>query len=306
MTDQPSPALGAETPLARTTWRAPRERAAIWRIVVGLLLILAVYLGLNATAFVAFALIRGIDRADMTAAEAAVASSPSSALLLFLTFVPMLIAPLVAVRLVHREPAGTLIGPPRRVLRDFAFAAGTVAVLYGVALGLWSLGAETRPNLPVGIWLLLLPVTLTVVGIQTLAEELVFRGYLQRYLAARFAHRAVWLVLPSLLFAGLHYDPVMMGPSAGHAVVAALVFGLAAGDLTARTGSIGAAWGLHFANNAVALAILATDGTITGLALRVTPYDVSEIVGSPLLVLADILPLAAVWAWLRWRLGRSR
>jgi uncharacterized protein len=48
-------------------------------------------------------------------------------------------------------------------------------------------------------------------------------------------------------------------------VGAAATFGLIAADLTARTGSIGAAWGFHFANNTMAITILATDGTITGL-----------------------------------------
>jgi uncharacterized membrane protein len=51
------------------------------------------------------------------------------------------------------------------------------------------------------------------------------------------------------------------------------VFALCAADLTARTGTIGAAWGFHFANNAVAILFLALEGPLSGLALYTLPMD---------------------------------
>ena len=78
-----------------------------------------------------------------------------------------------------------------------------------------------------------------------------------------------------------------------------MLFGLFAADLTAATGSIGAAWGFHFVNNVVALAVLATDGTITGLALYLTPYaaDGEEI--ARFAIVADVAMLTVAWALCR-------
>ena len=53
-------------------------------------------------------------------------------------------------------------------------------------------------------------------------------------------------------------------------------FGLVAADLTERTGSLGAAMGFHFANNLLALFIVSIKGTLTGLALYVTPWGLAD------------------------------
>jgi uncharacterized protein len=124
-----------------------------------------------------------------------------------------------------------------------------------------------------------------------------FRGYMQTQLAARFRSPIVWLLLPSLLFGIVHSDPATAGDNVWMVVGSAAVFGLIAADLTARTGSIGAAWGFHFANNVVAIAILATGGTITGLALWVTPYTLAEYEATLAAVLLDVGMLVVAW-WL--------
>ncbi len=102
-------------------------------------------------------------------------------------------------------------------------------------------------------------------------------------------------MLPSVLFGLLHYDAAM-GPAAWHIVLATLIFGLIAADLTAATGSLAAAWGLHFANNASALLLLATEGTLPGLALYRTPYAASEAGG---LVVWDVVVLLIGWGLAR-------
>lgn len=278
--------------------RPARIRPAAWRIGLGILLIAAVYLGLNLIGFAALALIEGFDVAAMAVAKLAVASTPGTALALLATFLPMALGPMVAVVLLHRRSPGTLFGPARKTAAHFAISVAVLLTVHLVVILLTDANMGVG-NLPLPIWLLLLPVTIAGVALQTLAEELVFRGYLQQQLAVRFAWRAVWMMLPSLLFAALHFTPETMGQAAPYAVGAAFLFGLIAADLTARTGSIGAAWGIHFANNILAIALLSTQGTITGLALRVTQYHIRDMPVVSVLALADLLPLVFAWLVLR-------
>ena len=131
---------------------------------------------------------------------------------------------------------------------------------------------------------------------QVTAEELLFRGYLQQQLAARFRSPVIWLVLPSAAFGILHFDHGTFGNNAWLVVAATAVFGLIAGDVTARTGNIGAATGLHAANNFLALFLVAPDGYLTGTNLFVFPFHVSDAAAvRPFLVL-DLLSLLAAYA----------
>ena len=97
-------------------------------------------------------------------------------------------------------------------------------------------------NMAVSTWLLWLPVALVAVVLQTGAEELLFRGYLQSQLAARFRSQAIWLLIPSILFGFAHFGPGLPLNAALGYVVFATLFGLMAADLTSRTGTIGDHW----------------------------------------------------------------
>jgi hypothetical protein len=109
--------------------------------------------------------------------------------------------------------------------------------------------------------------------IQTGAEEVLFRGYMQQQLAARFSSPIMWMMLPSAIFAALHYQPEIMGDNTWLMMGAVFVFAVLAADLTAVTGNIGAAWAMHFVNNALAILVVATDGPLSGLALYIAPIS---------------------------------
>jgi len=160
---------------------------------------------------------------------------------------------------------------------------------------IWSLNFDAAMNLDLSLWLSFLPLAVCGLLIQTGAEELAFRGYLQQQLAARFRTPIAWLILPSVVFGLVHLDPSRFGANAWLMVVAATMFGLVAADLTARTGSIGAAWGFHFANNCIAVLFLATEDTITGLSLYLTPYSASDSDLPVSLMLADVALLVVAW-----------
>ncbi len=288
----------------------PAAPPQLWRILLGVGLISGLYIGLNTLGFAGYALLAGRAALGNLMASLSVASTPRTVLILMATFVPLALATYAVHRLLHRRTGPGLAGPRAYLAHDFAIAAlVTVAVLGLPALLIALFGAAPpQRNLPAGLWLALLPLACLALGVQTLAEELLFRGYLQRQLAARLGPapwaRAIWLGLPALLFGALHLDPARMGAAAPYAVAAATLFGLIAADLTARTGGIGAAWGVHFANNMLAVTVLATSGTITGLARWVTPYDIAEVAVSPGLALLDALPLVAIWLLLRRLLPR--
>lgn len=275
-----------------------RQRPQLWRLVVGFVLAIVIYIAWTVGVIAAAYFIVARGQNPLLWAQALVeAKEPGGTLLILLTFVGMALGPMAAARLLHRRPARTLFGPRVRTVRDFVTAAGIVFAVLAVGLGLWSLEYDAVENVPLSTWAMLLPITLLGLLVQTGAEELVFRGYMQSQLAARFRSPVIWLLVPAFLFGFAHYDVATAGDNVWVVVGSACTFGLIAGDLTARTGSIGAAWGFHFANNTVALAILSTGGTISGLSRWVTPYTMAEYDVSVTGLLLDVGTLILAW-WL--------
>jgi len=282
-----------------------RARPQLWRTVLGLGVILLVYV--LWMLFMAGGVWLAVGGASVEGAlgEIGMGGDPVSLVLLLFTFTGMALGCFVAVRLLHARGAGTLFGRAPVVLRDFAVGAGIlagVAIVGGVPL---LLSIDTDPGVELRVWLVFLPMALAGLLVQTAAEELVFRGYLQQQLAARFASPVVWMLLPSVLFGLVHYAPAEMGPNTWHVVLATGVFGLVAADLTARSGSLGLAWGLHFANNVFAILFVTMGGSLDGLALFRLPFGPDDTEAMRPLIYGDIAALALTWGlcrlWLRAR-----
>ncbi|MFC6636344.1 CPBP family intramembrane glutamic endopeptidase [Sulfitobacter sediminilitoris] len=119
------------------------------------------------------------------------------------------------------------------------------------------------------------PVTFFVL-VQVSAEEIVFRGYVQQQLAARFKSPMIWMVLPSVLFALGHYLPDTAGENALIIAIWAGVFGILMADLTARSGSLGPAIAVHFWNNVSAMLIVSLPDELSGLALYLSPFSMED------------------------------
>jgi len=114
-----------------------------------------------------------------------------------------------------------------------------------------------------------------------------------------------------VMFGGLHY---WNGQGAAQGLVWAVwatALGLACADLTARTGTIGAAVGLHLANNAFALLVVHIAGwPSSGVALFLYPYQDPEIyaggleaLGQPQIIFeAIVLALTTYIMWLAARI----
>ena len=206
------------------------------------------------------------------------ATTPKAMLVNLYAFGIMAMALAVAVRLLHHRRWIGLIGAPGLALWDFIKVTKVLVIFQAVLFLLPTpFGLEMSLNMAVGLWLVYLPFTLIGVLIQTGTEELIFRGYLQSQLAARFKSAKVWIILPSVVFGLLHFNPSVDETAAWIVVFWAFCFGMAAADLTARSGTLGAAIALHFVNNAVIMAVVGAEGDFDGLALFTIPFDIADL-----------------------------
>jgi len=278
-----------------------RGRVQLWRLGGGLAVIFAVHFAVAAGVFAL--LVRLVPPGRLTAET--IGDTPLVMTLLLFSFAGLALGTWGAVRLLHRRGLASLIGHGPTALRHFVLGAGALMAVNLGALALVGPRLGLEPNLAPQVWLMWLPVALVGVLVQTGAEELVFRGYLQQQLAARFASPLLWMVAPSLAFGLLHHDPVNMGANTWTVVALTGVFGLMAADLTARSGTLGLAWGLHFANNCFALLVVSPAGTLSGLALYGTPFGLDDTTVMRALLLGDLALLLAVWGGCRLVLRRG-
>jgi membrane protease YdiL (CAAX protease family) len=282
-----------------------RAYPAIWRILIATITGVAVY-ALGAAMVLWFGIkplsgffpdLVGLDVYTLLYANG---GSPGQMVIILATFIPMGLAAFAMAAWHWRGPV-SLFGIREGFLRNFIIAiailaaANVVFVVVERVLGT----SEYLPNLALGDWAKHLIWALPLLFIQTTSEELVFRGYFQQQLAARFQNPIIWMILPSLLFGLGHFDDTIDLTLALLIVFATTLFGVIAADLTRVTGSLAAAMGLHFANNFVALLLVGVPGELSGLALYHAPFTMDD---TPILlnyILLDIAVLVAIWAVLR-------
>ncbi len=206
---------------------------------------------------------------------------------------------LVTRTLQGRNPVA-LLGRLDRAPRDFLRTARALLIFFAVLLAIPGNDWEGM-SLALGplAWLALLPVACLAVLIQTGAEEFLYRGYLQQSLGALHDHPAVWMVLPSALFGLAHYDPTIPWDATLAYMIWTAAFGLAAADLTARTGSLGAATGLHFAYNLPLVILFAPAGEMSGFSLFTLPTNWFD---EPMTALG--LGMDLIHLWMLWMVCR--
>ncbi len=279
-----------------------RPSASLLRLFGGMALIVVGVLALNFGLFQMLA-----QREDWSSLyyEVTEGTTARGMLLMLGTFVIPVAVLWVTLEMIHRRTLRSLIGPAPDTVRDF-FRTFANAILLFLAVMLIPMpeafgGGINQPFLD---WLLILPIGLGVLFIQIAAEELLFRGYLQSQLAARFNHPIVWMVLPSVIFGLLHLSTETYGSNAWPIAIWAMVFGMMAADLTARAGNLGPALALHFANNITSILIFGMKDHWNGLALMEAgfgPQD-TDILANALLLEAPVL----LCLWLVGRIAIKR
>jgi len=222
----------------------------------------------------------------------------AEALVVLLAFVGWLFVLSATVARLHRRG---LVG-----LCSNTGCAGLVGPFLRVAPALLALNAlllvvqfastdlSVSPNQPLGLWLGLLPLATGAVLLQVSTEELVFRGYIQQHFSAFLPRPWMWIGVPALAFGAMHYNAAA-GDSGPWLLLAAVLFGLCAGDLVARTGSLGPAIALHFCTNFSALVVVGLDGGMSGLALYTYPFDITDADTITRLMPAETLAIVINW-----------
>ncbi len=255
---------------------AAKPRSELWRLLLGVVGIVSLYLALALIYQQAIVTIWSDEPGFRY--ELITGSSPRAMYALLFSFGLITLSVFLVVQTLHGRSPLSVMGPLILAVPQFI---RVTAMLVGLGVLLMVLppygyGEPLVPALAPGLWGLLLPFSLVAVFVQISAEEIFFRGYLQQQLGARFRSPLVWMVLPSTLFAIGHYQPSEAGSNAVMIALWAGLFGMLMADLTARAGTIGPALAVHFVNNASAILITSLPDSLGGLALFHTPFGIGD------------------------------
>ncbi|HEY0275717.1 MAG TPA: CPBP family intramembrane glutamic endopeptidase [Paenirhodobacter sp.] len=274
-----------------------RPHAEIWRTLVGLGLITVLYWSALAGVLHLFRWVQGEGAYLRLVVALSQAATPGGLVLMLSSFAPLALAVVLVTRTLTDRPVATLFGPGAG--RD---AVRTALPLIGLGVALLPLALldpNTGKSTSISTLLSWMPLALPLLAVQITAEELVFRGYLLQQMGARWRSPLLWMVLPSVLFGLLHFDPASYGPMAFWPVLWATAFGCLASDLTARTGNLGAALGFHFANNLSAIFLLGLYGELDGLSLYTVVIDPRNPAALAPYMVTDAASMLVSWLALR-------
>ena len=233
----------------------------------------------------------------------------SSFVMVLLAFVPLIIVPCLLTRYLHRVSWRKLLASSgrfdwrlyrRSAGAFFVAGAALVAIDYAIdpkAYQLVHRGIDFLPWLALG---------LAVIFVQTLAEEILFRGYLLRMWGAVVPY--AWLTASIVIgvFISLHVDNPDFKLDFWFNLIAFALTQLVWSYLWFRTGSVAATAGLHWANNAAAFFFLvAVPGWSPSMAIAIYRDDVLLKGGSHLLDpyawVVTLLGIGLTLALLVWR-----
>lgn len=249
--------------------RSAGDKTTLARLVVGAILVgLAWLLVTFAVVFAAFLFSDAY--AEGFASLGGFMASRIGVLAALSSFAGIWIGLWLVMRFVHRERLALLLGAAQRLSWP-GFCKGLAAVLVTsfiseIAIYAIAPGIERTPIAWTAWLAFLLPVLLLTL-LQTSAEEVLFRGYLMRGLASRFASPLVWGVLPAVAFTLMHWNAG--APWAMNLTVLATIGSFAAllTLLVVATGNLGAAMGAHFGNNLAGFLLLSHEETLGSFAL---------------------------------------
>ncbi|MEW2511342.1 CPBP family intramembrane glutamic endopeptidase [Streptomyces sp. NPDC046870] len=293
----PAPAQATEQlPYHRLARLSPRYRW--WRPLLGTLVAAVAYMITVVVLMVVLAALGsglGYPQDDDGWPEFGPVSGTAVDLLCIAVGIPVV---LLVARWIGRRPAGTVSSVTGRLRwRWLLLCVLTAVPVQGLAMGcVFLLPADGGPESQWAGWPAFaraLIMLVLLVPVQAAAEEYVFRGWLTQTAGAFL--RSPWAALlpQAVLFAAAHG----WGTPWGFADL--VVFGMAAGWLTWRTGGLEASIALHTVNNLVAFGISAA--VVDGL----TSDDTAADAGWQLVVF-DVLSMALYTAAVAWWLRRRR
>jgi uncharacterized protein len=208
----------------------------------------------------------------------------------------------LAARLMHGQKFWSLFGVDNRI-RWRGFGIGILLTI-GMIMSEWLWTPFIRLDEPYSNetdlvrWSKFAIPIIALVFIQAGGEELFFRGYLMRQLAARFRNPLVWAFLPSTVFGLLHFFNGISLEHSLYYVASTVLFGLTAAVTVWRTGNLSVAIGMHVSTNVLSFLYAGTDNFFTATPLFLwSVYD--QLAAMPYAIASQVLLLAFVlspWA----------
>lgn len=289
------------------TLRSAARCPELWRIAVQILAALA--LGALVTPLL-YALIGRMAPALMPISfgpnGVVIGATPGGMFVLLSGYGVLLVGSVILARRLHRRSLREITGPANVMRRQFFATLKWIALLSFVTMLLpWdNPESELSENLGLGLWLFWMPFALLGLMIQITAEEVFFRGYLQSQLIAATKSYTLGVLASSVLFGLGHLSGAAEGAAAIFPVVWAILFGLVAGDLTARSGTIGPACALHLMNNATAMLIAPQQDMMSGFGRMVQTLNLTDAYSDPKVIVFQTLLLLATWLTARLAIRR--
>lgn len=257
---------------------AAHGRSGLWRIVVGLLIIVAFWIAGTAVVLIAWVLIMLAGGTPMPEAmkavgQAGAGGSPKIIAIMLATFIGVWAGIFVVQKALHGVPFRSVFAANLRVHWGDLFKGILLSLAFTVpgAIISLSLTDAVRTDLDLGRWAVWLLPLIALIFIQATGEELIFRGYLLQQLANWSRSPAVWAGIPSILFGLMHFNPSLPDGGGYYYVLVTLLSGLTLALLVWRAGNLWAATGLHLATNVMGLLVIGADGVLTGTQLWLLP-----------------------------------
>ncbi len=172
-----------------------------------------------------------------------------------LSFLPWMLATMLAVRFIHQRSIKTLItafGRPRlrRIVQGFGYWLGLIVIASLVEARLYA--GRYRFSFPPEWWQYFLP-ALILIPIQTSTEEIFFRGYLLQALGLKIRNLPVLVLLSGLFFALPHISNPEVSLNFWLVMSSYFLTGVLASWITLRDHGVELALGMHAANNLFSL-----------------------------------------------------
>lgn len=269
---QPTAATVPELPIHRMSQLTGRP--PWWRPLLTLVTAVGLYLGfvvgMLVIIFIAAAVSGTGDQLFASQASIDDMGRPMTQLMTIATLIPLWPAAALAVRLIEKRPARSVLTARRRF--DWRLL-GNCLLLSATLLGAVQLLSELIAPEPwpgrtgnTGTLIAAVLIALLLVPLQATAEEVAFRGLLPQLIGSWLRHPAFAYLLPVPLFVVGHgYDAV--------GLLDVAMFAIVAGWLTWRTQGLEAAIGLHVMNNVILFLLSAIGrydpntqtGTVLGL-----------------------------------------
>jgi membrane protease YdiL (CAAX protease family) len=240
-----------------------------WRFLIAYPFIIITWFVIGSIPIIALAAVVALDNNPLTglASTGFVGIDPLLSFTVNMSsFIPFILATIIAVILIHKRPVRTLVTPEPKINWKRIFAGmGTWAVLAAVVAVVESLLYPGRytftPNITQFIPFAI--VSVLIVPIQTSSEELFFRGYLIQNIGLKIKNSWILSLLSGFLFTLPHLANPEVSVNAVLVPLFYFFFGAFATLVTLHDNGLELALGMHAGNNL--FTALFVNATITAL-----------------------------------------